>query len=564
MKIITNQLFILIIFFTTQYTQAQYESPKQAKSKGGMVVTAHPLATAVGADILQRDGNAIDAMVAVHFALAVVYQRAGNIGGGGFLVYRAKNGDCHSLDFRETAPKAATQTMFLDSAGNAVASRSRDGHLAVGVPGSVAGMWEAHQLYGKLDWNGLLEPAIKLAEEGFLLTNGEAAVLNEHQTTFKEVNRFAPVFVKDSLFKKGDTIVQKELAQTLRLIQKYGRNGFYMGAVAELIEQEMAARGGLITRDDLAHYKAIWRKPLTFYYKQYQLITMPPPSAGGVLLAQLFGMVGRFPLVKWGFQSVRSVHLITEAERRAYADRSQHLGDPDFYKIPIQKLLDSNYIKRRLQNFDAQKATPSSQLKAGDMGKESEQTTHYSIVDKMGNAVAVTTTVNTDYGSKVVVKGGGFILNNEMDDFSAKPNSPNVFGLVGGEANAIAPNKRMLSSMTPTIVEKNNELFLVVGTPGGATITTSVFQVLLNVLEYKKPLLEAVHAKRFHHQYLPDKIYCEKGTFAPKTKQALKKMGHTVEERKSIGLVEAIMIHSDGTREGVADNRGIDSAQDTD
>jgi gamma-glutamyltranspeptidase/glutathione hydrolase len=560
-------------------TAAQYEMPKQAFSKKGMVVTAHPVATRVGVEILEKGGNAVDAMVAVHFALAVVYQRAGNIGGGGFMLYRPAKGGVESLDFRETAPAAARKDMFLGENGKAVDSLSRDGHLAVGTPGSVAGMWQAHQKFGRLAWAELVAPAVCIAKEGVVLTNYEARTLNEMRGAFLKVNRYVPVLVResiaknglrqDTIWKKGDTLVQLDLAKTMFEIQNKGRDGFYKGSVADLLVAEMAAKGGLISHQDLAAYEAKWRAVLSFEVSGgYKIYSMAPPSSGGILLAQMFGMIRHYPLKKWGYHSAEAVHLMAEAERRAYADRAQHIGDPDFYPVPTAQLIDSQYTKTRIQSsFSLTKASLSSEIKGGEFDlfeenipKESEETTHYCITDEEGNAISVTTTVNTNYGSKVVVMGGGFILNNEMDDFSAKPNSPNAFGLLGGRANAIVPQKRMLSSMTPTIVERDNKLFMLLGTPGGATIPTSIFQVLVNVLIFEQPLLQAVHNKRFHHQHQPDKIQIEKDAVPRNVIKTLRAMGHKVEVRKAIGLVEAIRVHDDGRHEGVADRRANDTA----
>lgn len=542
-----------------------YPIQKQAISKGGVVVTAHPVPTTVGVNILRKGGNAVDAMVAVHFALAVVYQRAGNIGGGGFMLYRDKQGKTVSLDFRETAPALATRDMYLNPQGQAVDSLSRDGVLAVGVPGSVAGMWEAHQKYGKMAWADLLTPAIELAENGFKLTNWEANTLNEFAPLFKKVNRFQTAFQRDSSkgeipFKIGDVVVQKDLANTLRRIQKKGRDGFYKGETARLLVAEMQAQKGLISLQDLENYRPKWRTPLSFSYQKYKIISMPPPSSGGILLAQMFGMLEKHPIAAWGFQTVRSIHLMTEIQRRAFADRSVHIADSDFYPVPLKTLTSKTYARSRIADFNPKKASQSSQIKAGEIPSESEETTHYSIVDKQGNAIAVTTTVNTNYGSKVVVKGAGFILNNEMDDFSAKAGVANAFGLTGGKANSIEPNKRMLSSMTPTIVEEKGKLRMLLGSPGGSTIPNTVFQVLLNVLVFKKSLPDAVNAGRIHHQYLPDKIQPEEGVIAPKNLKLLRKMGHTVEERKTMGQVEAILILPNGQKQGVADRRADDTA----
>ena len=551
-------LIASVVYSSTIY--AQYAMPKQAFSKKGMVVTAHPIATQVGKNILEKGGNAIDAMVAVHFALAVVYQRAGNIGGGGFMLYRAaENKNVYALDFREKAPALAHEKMFLDSLGEFIPNLSTQGHLAIGTPGSVDGMWQAHQKFGTMPWHTLLQPAIDIAENGVLLTNYEAKTLNEFQPIFKAVNRYKIDFIKDSIWKKGDTLIQIDLAKTLRQIQTHGRDGFYKGIVADLIVDEMLTMGGLIRHEDLENYHAVWRKPIQFDYKNYTIYGMPPPSSGGILLAQLFGMIGHFPLAKYGFQTPTSIHLMAEVERRAYADRASYLGDPDFYNVPSEKLIDSLYLKNRIQDIQLYKASKSKEIVAG-LNPESEETTHYSISDQFGNAIAVTTTVNTNYGSKVVVKNAGFILNNEMDDFAAKPNAPNYFGLLGSDANAIAPNKRMLSSMCPTIVEKKGNLYLILGTPGGSTIPTTIFQVLVNHLIFGKSLKNAVNAYRFHHQHMPDKIQYEKGAFSKNTIKILKQLGHKVEVRKVTGQVDAILLHDNGIYEGIADRRSDDTA----
>lgn len=558
---ISYKYFLLIACVVYSCTiTAQYDRPKQAFSKKGMVVTAHPVASQVGKSILEKGGNAIDAMVAVHFALAVVYQRAGNIGGGGFMLYRkADTKEVFSLDFREKAPALATKDMFLDSLGNVVPNLNTNGHLASGTPGSVDGMWQAHQKFGTMPWADLIQPAIEIAENGVLLTNYEARTLNELKPIFDSVNRYPIVFVKDSLWKRGDTLIQLDLANTLKIIQKEGKDGFYKGHIADLLVEEMLAKGGLIRHEDLENYSAVWRKAIDFNYKDYKIFSMPPPSSGGILLAQLFGMISHYPLAKYGFQKPAAVHLMVEAERRAYADRAAYIADPDFVEVPTEKLLDAKYIKNRIADFNPNKASKSATIKGG-LKAESEETTHYSITDADGNAISVTTTVNTNYGSKVVVKNAGFILNNEMDDFAARSNAPNHFGLLGGKANAIAPNKRMLSSMTPTIVEKSGNLYLILGTPGGSTIPTTIFQVLVNHLVFGKSLKEAVNAHRFHHQHQPDKIQYEKNTFNKSTINALKNLGHKVEIRKVTGQVEAILLHSNGIYEGVADRRSDDTA----
>lgn len=561
-----KKTLIIIVFFAffisiTIAQKSPYKINKELVTDSAMVVSAHPLASEAGKEILKKGGNAIDAMVAVHFVLAVVYQRAGNIGGGGFLLYRDAKGGKYALDFREKAPLAAKRDMYLDTQGKAIDSLSRDGHLAVAVPGSVAGIFEAHLKYGKLPWADLIEPAIYWAKKGFLLTEKEADILNAYRNDFKKLNHYLPVFYNKNPWKKGDRIVQKDLAQTLTRIQKHGAEGFYKGKTAELIEAEMIKGKGILTLEDLAAYQPVWRKPIEFTYRnQYNIITMPPSSSGGVILAEMMQMAENYPLAKMEYHAVSSTHLMAEIEKRAYADRSQHLGDTDFYPSPVEALLEKTYAKSRMSDFSYQKATASQDIKPGQPSKTSEQTTHYSILDKEGNAVAVTTTVNNNFGSRVVVQHGGFILNNEMDDFSAKPGSPNLFGLIGAEANAIAPSKRMLSSMTPTLVEKDKQLFLVLGTPGGSTITTTIFQVLTQLIDYNFSLFDAIQNPRFHHQWLPDRIDFEKDCFSIETQKKLQEMGHQLREREPIGRVDAIQVLPNRKKVGVGDRRGDDSA----
>lgn len=533
-----------------------YKIVKQKMFAKASVSSAHPLASMVGAEIMKRGGNAFDAAIATQFTLAVVYPIAGNIGGGGFMVARTKDGRNLALDFREKAPAAATKDMYIVN-GEANTKLSQNGHLAAGIPGTVAGLFETHK-YAKLPMHVLIQPAIDLAEFGFVITNREALNLNYYQSNFIQNNLHTPVFVKKDLWKPGDTLIQKDLAETLKRIKESGVNGFYSGRTAELIGDEMTNGKGIITIKDLKNYKATWRSSLSFKYKDFTIIGMPPPSSGGVIITQLMQMIADKNIKSLGFHSPKSVQLMIEAERRAYADRAEHLGDPDFYPVPLDTLLSPQYAKARMLDFDTNAASKSSNIKAGNFKTQSEETTHLSIVDKEGNLVSVTTTLNGNYGSKTVVQGAGFILNNEMDDFSIKPGVPNMFGAVGGEANAIAPNKTMLSSMTPTIVLKNNKPFLVIGTPGGTTIPTSVFQNLVNILEFDMGAAESVNKPRFHHQWLPDVVFVEKAV----DKQLIGKLqdkGYKIQERDDIGKVEAIKILLTGFKETAADKRGDDS-----
>lgn len=528
--------------------------------RNGMVVCAYPDASLVGLNILKKGGNAVDAAVAVQFALAVVYPEAGNIGGGGFMVYRSATGETSTLDFREKAPAGASTNMYLDSVGNVIPNMSLATHRASGVPGSVDGMIEAHKKYGKLKWEQLIQPAIDLAQNGFKLTQNMAAALNHAQAEIIRLNPNKGYFIKDMSWTTGDVLVQEDLAKTLKLIRDKGREGFYNGPVADLIVAEMTSGNGLITKSDLANYHSVWRKPIIGTYKGYKIITMPPPSSGGIALLQLLKSAEGYPIKSWGFNRDSTVQIMVEAERRVYADRSKYLGDPDFYKVPVDSLLKTAYIKERMKSVNLATATPSSTILPGSfVGYESDQTTHYSIVDHDGNAVSITTTLNGGFGSKIVVKGGGFFLNNEMDDFSAKAGVPNMFGLIGGKANSIQPCKRMLSSMTPTIVEKDGKLFMVVGTPGGSTIITSVFQTILNVVEFDQSMQKAVTSKRFHHQWLPDEVIAEKGAIDSLALIRLEKKGYIIKVGSKIGRVDAILLNKWGYYEGGADPRGDDT-----
>ncbi|TCC93220.1 gamma-glutamyltransferase [Pedobacter frigiditerrae] len=527
----------------------------------GMVVSANEIASEVGVDILKKGGNAVDAAVAVQFALAVVYPNAGNIGGGGFMVYRSAKGEINSLDFREKAAANAGRDMYLDAAGNPIVDKSLYGQLAAGVPGSVAGMVEAHLKYGRLKWEDLIAPAVHLAEEGFKLSARQAKELNGLKGRFKKLNPLGTALLKETPWAEGDVLVQSELATTLKLIASQGRNGFYEGAVADSIVAEMHRGGGIISKQDLANYKAVWRKPVTGNYRGYEVITMPPPSSGGIALIQLLKSVEPYPLSKWGFNTDSTVQVMIEAERRVYADRAAHLGDPDFYPVPQKKLIEDAYLKQRMSSFNWNKASTSAEISAGEIPPaEHPETTHFSIVDKAGNAVSITTTLNGSYGAGVVVKGAGFLLNNEMDDFSVKPGAPNMYGLVGGEANSIAPNKRMLSSMTPAILAKDGQLYMVVGTPGGSTIITSVFQTILNVVDFNQSMQAAVNAKKFHHQWLPDQVDVEEKALDSITTIRLKAKGYKIVTRGAIGRVDAILKTKWGYYQGGADPRGDDKA----
>lgn len=531
-------------------------------AENAMISSAHPKATAAGIEILKKGGNAYDAAVAVHFALAVVFPEAGNIGGGGFAVIRKADGTALTLDFREKAPSRARKDMFLDENGEVLANKSRIGHLAAGVPGSVAGMWEMHQKLGKLSWQELLKPAIELAYKGHELSELAATNFNKAQADFAIANRYKIWAQKESGWKKGDLSIQKELASTLSIIQQEGRDGFYKGIVADQIEKEMILGSGLITQADLEAYQAKWRTPLIGNYKGYSVITMPPPSSGGIALLQLLQGAEIFDFESLGHNTAKSIHLMTELERRVYADRATHLGDPDFYDVPLALLLSQQYNKERFSSIKEKRKTDSKEIKEGNVEIiESVQTTHYSIVDKERNAVSITTTLNGYYGCKIMVQGAGFFLNNEMDDFSAKPGVPNMFGLVGAEANAIAPEKRMLSSMTPAILEVNDKLFLVTGTPGGATIITSVFQNIMNVVDHKMSLQQAVNAKRTHSQWLPDVILLEENAIDGSTARKLEKLGHELQFRGLWGKIDAVLVRPDNKLEGAADYlRGDDTA----
>lgn len=556
--------FVYILDVPTSVAQnsdfKNYQVQKLVNCSRGAVVSAHPLASKAGLRILKAGGNAVDAAIATQLALAVVYPGAGNIGGGGFMVAHLHNGKNISIDFRETAPGKASRDMYLDSAGNALMNLSQDGHRAAGVPGTIAGLF-ASLKYARLPFAKLAEPAIQLASRGFAITANQADHLNELREEFLRMNTAPTAFVRTSNWKAGDLLVQKELAGTLRRISELGAKGFYEGKTADLIVAEMARGKGIISHDDLRNYKAKERKTIEFNYRSFHIVSMPLPSSGGIILQQVLKMIEPRDIASMKFQTPESIQLMTEAERRAFADRAKYLGDPDFVKVPVKTLVSEAYLEKRMKDFVPGKAGSSELIREG-MVQESDETTHLSIIDSEGNAVSVTTTLNGSYGSRTVVGGAGFILNNEMDDFSVKPGVPNMYGALGAEANAIAPRKRMLSSMTPTIVLKNGKPYLVVGSPGGTTIPTSIIQSIANLVDFKLTPADAVNKPKFHHQWLPDEIVVEKDFYAATLVQ-LEAMGYKIRKVDSIGRTELIeSIHGRPKPiTAVADHRGDDSAE---
>jgi len=528
-------------------------------SKNAMVVSARSEASQIGIDILKMGGNAFDAMVATELALAVTYPSAGNIGGGGFMVYRKNDGSVGALDYREKAPIKSTKDMYLDENGDIIEGLSMIGALSVGVPGTIAGIFEVHEKFGSLPIKDIFEPVIKLAKDGVVVTEKQSQKIKENQQYFKLINKTPTLFDKD--FKTNDLIRYENLASTLNRIMINGKDEFYRGETASKLVKYIQENGGIISLEDLDNYKPVWREPVIFEYDDLNIISMSPPSSGGICINQILKMIEPYDLQELGHNSVNYIKLLVEAERRSFADRSHFLGDPDFVKISVDKLVNEEYLKNRMKNFTFDEPTNSFNLKHGNISiVESEETTHYSIVDSFGNAIAATTTLNGSYGSKLYCDELGFFLNNEMDDFSSKPGFPNMYGLIGGVANKIEPEKRMLSSMTPTIVEKNNQLYMTLGTPGGSTIITSVIQTILNVHEFNMSMNEAVNSPRFHHQWMPDSIRIESDRFSTIIKDELEKSGYKLNDKGLIGRVDGILIKSDKTLEGGADKRGDDTA----
>ena len=550
-------LIIPIMIISIFFLYSCNNTDKLVLADNGMVSSAHPLASQVGVDILKDGGNAFDAAVAVHFALSVVYPNAGNIGGGGFAVYRLNDGTVGSLDFREKAPSSSSRNMYLDENNEVYKNKSKLGHLASGIPGSVDGMVKLHDKFGSIDWKLILEPSIKLSNDGFQLTKKQAISLNVVKESLLKLNDSKISLINDTKWKENDLLIQKNLSKTLKRIQINKRDGFYSGKTAELLIKEMNEGNGIFTLEDLKNYSSIWRKPIIGNYKNHNIISMGPPSSGGIALVQMLNGAEKLNVNNYEHNSKDYIHMITEIESRVYADRATYLGDPDFLEVPSKTLISNKYLENKFSSITLNNKTPSSDIKEGKIEiNETEETTHFSIVDKFGNAISLTTTINGSYGSKVVVDGAGFLLNNEMDDFSIKPGFPNMFGLTGGEANAIEGNKRMLSSMSPTIVEKEDELLMVLGTPGGSTIITSVFQTILNVIDYNMNMQEAVDAKKFHHQWLPDAIIIEENTINNNIKNSLIEMGHNFKERSSIGRMDCILVNESGKFEGGSDKRG--------
>lgn len=561
-----TSLILLIITILTACNPASTElaeeleiMPRQENEGvigvNGMVVTAHPIASQVGLDILKKGGNAFDAAIAVKYALAVVLPKAGNLGGGGYMVYRTSEGEKGALDFRETAPEAAFRDMFLDENDSVMNKKALYGHLAACTPGTVDGMDQVQQKLASLPFEELIQPAIDLANNGFAVSEYDASTFNDAMEAFREWNDEDMVLIKDSVWKAGEKLVQKDLAATLERIRDQGREGFYQGETAQMIIDEMEEGGGIITQNDLDNYESVWRKAIEGVYRDsFNIVSMPPSSSGGIIIVQLLMGSNAYDMKSLGHNTPESIHLMTELQRRAYADRAEHMGDLAYYDVPIDMLLDEDYIASRNASISMGQATPSEEIKAGSVEKiESLETTHFSIVDKAGNAVSITTTLVAYFGNKVMVDDAGFFLNNEMNNFSLKPGFPNIFGLIGGEANAIEPGKRMLSSMSPTIVEKNGELYMVLGTPGGSTIINVIYQNIINVIDHGMSMQDAVDTKKTHSQWLPDRIVIEEGAIDSLVAQQLREKGHELRFFPQLGRTEAILVRPDGSYEGAAD-----------
>jgi gamma-glutamyltranspeptidase/glutathione hydrolase len=539
-----------------QINPFNYQLVKEAEFDHAAVTSAHPLASMVGAAIMKDGGNAYDAAIAVQFSLAVVHPGAGNIGGGGFMLARNKDGKLIGIDFREAAPSKGHRDMYLDEKGNPSNTLSRDGASASGIPGSVAGMFEILK-YAKLPMAKLIQPSIELAANGYVITEKEARGLNATRNQFLKNSSAPSAFTQKEQWKAGDTLVQTDLANTLTRIQQNGLAGFYEGETAALIIKEMAYSKGIISLEDLKNYQPKYRTPLEFDYRGHHIISFSPPSSGGILIAQMMQMIQPYDVQKMGLNSPAVVSLMAESQRRAYADRAEHMGDPDFYKVPTKMLISNKYAQQRMSDYQVGVAGQSKNIQAGK-AYESEQTTHFSVIDKKGNMVAITTTLNDTYGNKTIVAGAGFLLNNEMDDFSIKPGVPNMYGAIGGEANSIQPGKRMLSSMTPTLVTVNNKPYLTIGTPGGTTIPNQVYEGLVNMIDHKMSLKAAIDAPRFHHQWMPDNISFEVD-FPEATIEALKAMGYTTAKRGYFGRMDGVVILNNGKKQAAGDKRGDDS-----
>ncbi len=547
-------LFLFLIPFSSLYGQSRSTQIHE----NGLVVSAEVYASEVGKQILQQGGNAVDAAVAVQFALAVTLPRAGNIGGGGFMVLQLADGTSTTLDFREKAPSRASRTMYIRD-GEFKPELSWEGILAVGVPGTVDGMVTALERYGRMPLELVIQPAIDLAKNGYYLSYVQARSLNSRFETFSKYEGSKKYFTKEDgvPFNEGDLLIQKDLAEVLEQVARYGRDGFYSGSVADAIVREMRKQGGLITHSDLRNYRSKWREPVKARFQDYELSIMPPPSSGSIAVAQIIEMMDDYALAELGHNSADYVHLMAESMRRAFADRSFYLGDPDYYDVPKQDLIDPKYNHARMIDFSMDTITHSSSLSHGEFSNnyESDETTHFSIVDKDGNAVAVTTTLNGSFGSKVAVDGAGFLLNNEMDDFSAQPGEPNAYGLIGGEANAIEPGKRMLSSMTPTIVTKDGKVRMILGAAGGPRIITSTLQSFLNLAVFGMNAQEAIAANRVHHQWLPDILFYENYGLSPDTIRLLEQKGHQL-RTMSIARGHIIYVDQEGKKSSGVDPRG--------